>query len=157
MGKVIADAQVTLVYGGASRGLMGVLADTVMNAGGQVIGVMPQTLVHMEIAHPKVTELKIVPDLHVRKSTMATLADAFIALPGGAGTLEELLEMITWLQLGLHNKPIALLNTEGYYDPLVQLFEASVREQFIPPELISRIIVETNVDTLWARLQSAAS
>jgi uncharacterized protein (TIGR00730 family) len=137
MGKVIADAQATLVYGGASRGLMGVLADAVMNAGGQVIGVMPQTLVHMEIAHPKVTELKIVPDLHVRKSTMATLADAFIALPGGAGTLEELLEMITWLQLGLHNKPIALLNTEGYYDPLVQLFEASVREQFIPHRSLS--------------------
>lgn len=131
---------------------MGALADSAMRAGGHVIGVMPQSLVHKEIAHPQITELKIVPDLHVRKATMATLADAFIALPGGAGTLEELTEMITWLQLGIHAKPIALLNVAGYYKPLLEMFGMCVREGFLSKALLDALIVDEHVPALWERL-----
>lgn len=152
MGKAIAASKTTLVYGGASRGLMGVLADTVMQAGGEVIGVIPECLMHKEIAHPRITELRVVPDLHTRKATMAMLADAFVALPGGMGTLEEITEMITWLQLGLHHKPIALLNTEGYFKALLDVFERMAREAFVPEALMDQLIVERDVSALWRRL-----
>jgi uncharacterized protein (TIGR00730 family) len=120
-----------VVYGGASVGLMGVLADTVLAAGGEIIGVIPGRLVDREIAHRGLTELRIVGTMHERKATMAQLADAFIALPGGLGTLEELFEVWTWAQLGLHTKPCGLLNTSRYYDPLIAFLDHARDEGFI--------------------------
>jgi hypothetical protein len=115
----IAESGVGIVYGGGRVGLMGVVADAALAAGGEVIGVMPQHLVDREVAHEGLTRLDVVPDMHVRKARMAELSDAFIALPGAAGTLEELFEVWTWGQLGLHRKPSALLDLDGFYDPLV--------------------------------------
>jgi uncharacterized protein (TIGR00730 family) len=115
-----AEAGVGIVYGGGRVGLMGIVADAALAAGGEVIGVMPQHLVDREVGHAGLTRLDVVPDMHVRKARMAELSDAFIALPGAAGTLEELFEVWTWGQLGLHGKPSALLDLDGFYDPLVQ-------------------------------------
>jgi hypothetical protein len=115
----IAESGAGVVYGGGRVGLMGVVADAALAAGGEVIGVMPQHLVDREVAHEGLTRLDVVPDMHVRKARMAELSDAFIALPGAAGTLEELFEVWTWGQLGLHEKPSALLDLDGFYDPLV--------------------------------------
>ena len=122
------------MYGGGSIGLMGVLADTVMSAGGAVIGVIPRPLATREIAHAGVTELRVVDSMHERKATMAELADGFVALPGGLGTLEELLEMLTWAQLGIHQKPVGVLNLGGYFDGLRGLLDHGVGEGFIKRE-----------------------
>lgn len=118
LGHLLAEHKIELVYGGGKVGLMGAIADAVMEKGGQVIGIIPQKLVAMEQAHEGITELKIVNDMHERKATMATLADAFIALPGGFGTLEELFEVLTWSQIGYHQKPIALVNVMDFYGHL---------------------------------------
>jgi uncharacterized protein (TIGR00730 family) len=120
-----------LVYGGGKVGLMGVIADTVLAAGGEAIGVMPQALIDREIGHPDLTELKVVGSMHERKAEMAELADAFVALPGGIGTLEELIEVYTWSQLGIHNKACGLLNVRGYYDALAGFLDHAVSEGFL--------------------------
>ena len=124
---------VGLVYGGGCNGLMGELADTMLANGGEVTGVIPRALVAREAAHRGVTELLIVRSMHDRKARMGELADGFIALPGGFGTLEEFCEILTWAQLGLHQKPCAILNIEGYYDPLLTLFDRAVGEEFLHP------------------------
>jgi uncharacterized protein (TIGR00730 family) len=145
---------VGLVYGGASIGIMGILADAVLARGGEVIGVIPQVLAEKEVLHPRLTELKIVHSMHERKALMAELADGFIALPGGLGTLEELFEILTWAQLGLHQKPCALLNVNHYYDTLIAFLEHALKEQFVSPKHRSLLLVEDNpgavIDTLLA-------
>jgi len=122
-----------LVYGGGNVGLMGTIADAVMQDGGEVIGVIPDALVERELAHREVTQLIIVHSMHERKAKMAELSDAFIAMPGGFGTFEEFCEIITWAQLGLHRKPCGILNVDHYYDPLLALFDHAVGEGFLRP------------------------
>ena len=129
-----------LVYGGGSVGLMGVLADAVLEGGGEVIGVIPGPLASRELAHRGLTDLRVVDSMHERKATMASLADAFIALPGGLGTLEETLEILTWAQLGIHRKPVGVLNTEGYYDGLLRLLGHAVREGFVRQEYFALLL-----------------
>jgi uncharacterized protein (TIGR00730 family) len=141
VGRTLAERGIGLVYGGASAGMMGVVADAALAAGGQVIGVIPRSLVDREIAHPRVDDLRVVADLHERKATMAELADAFLALPGGAGTLEELFEVYTWAQLGLHAKPIALLDVDGYYQPLLRLLDHMTEQGFLSREYREMLIV----------------
>ena len=130
-GDTLARRRLTLVYGGGNVGLMGMVADAVLAGGGQVIGVMPEALVSKEIAHSNLTELIVTGSMHERKAKMADLADAFIALPGGFGTYDELCEIITWAQLGLHRKPVGLLNVAGFYDGLLAFFNHAVTEGFI--------------------------
>jgi uncharacterized protein (TIGR00730 family) len=130
-GALLAKRGIGVVYGGASVGTMGMLADAALAAGAEVIGVLPRSLVDREVAHRGLTDLRIVDDMHERKATMAALADAFVALPGGAGTLEELFEVWTWSQLGLHHKPIGLLDVQGYYRRLVGFFDHMVEEGFL--------------------------
>ena len=134
LGQELARRRLRLVYGGGNVGLMGVLADAVLEAGGTVVGVIPQALVDKEVAHRGLTELRIVESMHQRKAQMADLADAFIAMPGGFGTLEEFCEMLTWLQLGLHSKPCGLLNIEGFFDPLLALFDRAVADRLLRSE-----------------------
>lgn len=131
LGCALAGRGIGLVYGGAHVGLMGTLADSVLAAGGEVIGVIPQSLVDKEVAHRGLPDLRIVHSMHERKALMADLADGFIALPGGWGTLEELFETVTWAQLGLHQKPCGLLNVSGYFDGLLTFVEHAVREGFL--------------------------
>ena len=133
MGRELADQGIGLVYGGGSVGLMGELADTVLAAGGEVVGVIPQFLVDAEVAHTGLTELVVVESMHARKAKMASLADGFAALPGGLGTLEELVEMLTWSQLGLHGKPCGLLDVDGYFDGLLAFLDRAVEEGFVKP------------------------
>ena len=137
-----------VVYGGASVGLMGVVADAVLAERGEVIGVIPGTLVEREIAHRQLTELRVVDTMHQRKAGMADLADAFVALPGGLGTLEELFEIWTWGQIGLHAKPYGLLNTAGYYDPLIEFLDHAVREGFVREAQRSALFVSSDPDEL---------
>ena len=139
---------VRVVYGGASVGLMGVLADAVLAAGGEIIGVIPGRLVDREIAHRGLTELRIVGTMHERKALMAQLADAFVALPGGLGTLEELFEVWTWAQLGLHTKPCALLNTSRYYDPLIAFLDHARDAGFIRQAQRSALVVDDDAGRL---------
>ena len=134
MGRLLALRGYGLVYGGGHVGLMGLIADAVLASGGEVIGVIPESMVARELAHAGVTHLHVVPGMHERKARMATLADAFIALPGGYGTFEELFEVITWAQIGLHRKPIGLLNVAGYFNALRALVEHAIAEGFIRPE-----------------------
>lgn len=122
MGRVIADSGCQLVYGAGSTGLMGAVAEAVLTGGGEVIGVMPEIFNTPSLSKPEITRYEVVADMHTRKARMHALSDAFIALPGGFGTLDELLETITWAQIGLHAKPIGLLNTGGYYDGLIEFF-----------------------------------
>lgn len=129
-----------LVYGGGAVGLMGALADAMLAGGGEVIGVIPGPLVSRELAHAGVTEMRVVDSMHERKATMASLVDGFIALPGGLGTLEETLEILTWAQLGIHRKPIGVLNVEGYYDALLRLLTHAVREGFVRPEYFGLLL-----------------
>jgi len=151
----LADALVSrnirLVYGGASIGIMGTLADRVLAGGGEVIGVIPKALAHKEIAHANLTELHITSSMHDRKLKMAELADGFIALPGGIGTLEELFEIWTWGQLGFHQKPCGLLNVAQYYDGLIQFLDHVANEQFVKPTIRDMLIVETEPESLLQR------
>jgi uncharacterized protein (TIGR00730 family) len=137
-----------VVYGGAHVGLMGVVADEALAAGAEVIGVIPQALVDHEIAHTGLSDLRIVGSMHERKAQMAELADAFVALPGGLGTLEELFEVATWSQLGLHVKPCGLLNVRGYYDGLAGMLDHAVSERFLRPENRAIVLVESEPSTL---------
>lgn len=131
-GRSLAEAGVGLVYGGASVGLMGLLADAALAAGGEVIGVLPGGLFAAEIPHPGLTRMEVVGSMHERKAKMAQLADGFAALPGGLGTLDELFEILTWRQLGLHTKPVALLDVGGFWDPLAGLLDALTEAGFVP-------------------------
>jgi hypothetical protein len=144
MGMALIQRGIGLVYGGGRVGLMGVIADTVLAEGGEVIGVIPQALMAKEVAHQGLTNLHIVSSMHERKALMVEMADAFIALPGGYGTFEEFCEVITWAQLGLHQKPCGLLNVEGYYDALLQLFDHSVTERFVHPAHRSLLMEEVD-------------
>ena len=146
-----------LVYGGGKVGLMGLLADSMLQAGGEVIGVIPQHLVAKEVAHRGVTELHIVDTMHQRKAMMNELSDAFIALPGGYGTLEEFFEILTWSQLGIHCKPSGLLNVSGYYDNLLAMLDHAVVEGFLLPANRKLVIADTDADLLVQRLGSLAA
>jgi uncharacterized protein (TIGR00730 family) len=154
LGQTLAARRIGLVYGGAQVGLMGAVADAALAAGGEVIGVIPEALVAKEIAHPGLTELRVVASMHQRKALMADLADAFIALPGGWGTLEEFFEVLTWAQLGLHRKPCALLNVAGYYDGVAAFLDHAVEERFVRAEHRAMLIVEADPETLVERLRS---
>jgi uncharacterized protein (TIGR00730 family) len=151
LAREIAARQLGLVYGGGSVGLMGVLADAVLAAGGEVIGVIPRPLATRELAHPNLTEMRLVDTMHERKATMASLADGFIALPGGLGTFEETLEMLTWAQLGIHLKPIGLLDVLGYYENLRRFLVHAEREGFVQSEHAALLLVAaTAADLLEA-------
>ncbi len=141
LGIELAKRGITLVYGGGNVGLMGVVADSVLAAGGKVIGVIPQALVDKEVAHTELSELRVVGSMHERKSLMADLADAFIALPGGLGTLEEFCEVATWTQLGLHRKACGLLNIEGFFDGLLSFLNHATQEGFIRAEHKSIVLI----------------
>jgi uncharacterized protein (TIGR00730 family) len=148
MGSLLAKKKIALVYGGGHVGLMGVIADAVLAAGGEAIGVIPQSLADREIAHGGLTDLRIVDSMHTRKAMMADLSDAFIAMPGGVGTFEEFFEAITWTQLGLHRKPCGLLNAGGFYTPLVAFIDQAVSEGFIKPIHRSMMVVDDNPERL---------
>jgi uncharacterized protein (TIGR00730 family) len=157
LGRLLAERGIRLVYGGGNVGLMGVLADEVLRLGGQVIGVIPRHLVERELAHAGATEMRIVGSMHERKALMAELSDAFVALPGGIGTFEELLEIMTWAQLGLHNKPIGLLDVCGYYQPLLALLANAASEGFLPPANQRIITVATDATELLDQLTASIS
>jgi len=148
----LAKRRVDVVFGGGCVGLMGVVADTTLAHGGHVIGVIPSAMVAREIAHRGVPDLRIVSSMHERKALMASLSDAFIALPGGFGTFEEFCEAVTWTQLGLHRKPCGLLNVAGYYDPLVALFDRAVSDGFIRAENRGIVVTESDPEALIHRL-----
>jgi uncharacterized protein (TIGR00730 family) len=154
MGRKLAMAGLKLVYGGGKVGLMGVLADAALAAGGKVVGVIPQAIVDMEVAHLGLTELIVVQSMHERKARMADASDAFIALPGGYGTFEEFCEVLTWSQLGFHVKPCGVLNVGGFYDPLLALFDRAVQDRFVRPEHRELVLADTDVDALLERLAS---
>jgi len=154
LAKILATKGITLVYGGASVGVMGQLADAALEAGGEVIGVMPQELVNREVSHLHLSELIIVGSMHERKAKMAELSDGFIALPGGLGTLEELFEVLTWAQLRFHAKPCGLLNTNGYYDQLISFLDHSVDEKFIKPTHRQMIVLGDEPNALLKALEA---
>jgi uncharacterized protein (TIGR00730 family) len=153
LGTALANARIGLVYGGGRVGLMGIVADTVLAAGGEVIGVIPRALATKEVAHDALTELRVVPSMHERKALMAELADGFVALPGGFGTFDELLEIVTWAQLGLHAKPIGVLNVAGYFDPFSALVERAIAEEFVRPEYRDLFVLGDDPRALLARLE----
>jgi len=141
-----------LVYGGGNVGLMGVLADAVLKAGGEAVGVIPENLMAKEVGHNGLTKLHVVHSMHERKALMADLSDAFIALPGGFGTLEEFCEIVTWSQLGLHAKPCGILNVQGYYSPLLAMFDHAVEERFLRPENRALVLARDSVSELLQAL-----
>ena len=151
-GTALAGRGLELVYGGGGIGLMGVVADAVLNAGGRVTGVIPHTLVAREQAHPGGVEMIYVDTMHERKARMAALADAFVALPGGYGTLEELFETVTWAQLGIHRKPCAVLNVAGFFDPLLALLDGAVADGFIRADCRAFVFAESDAERLLDRL-----
>ena len=154
-GAAAAARGVGIVYGGGRVGLMGAVADAALAAGGEVIGIIPQSLVDRELAHTGVTELHVVQTLHERKALMAELSDAFVALPGGFGTLDELLEQLTWSQLGLHAKPVGLFDVEGYWLPLIALARHATAEGFVRESDLAAIAVATDAEGLLDRLERA--
>ncbi len=155
VGAGLAERGIGLVYGGSRVGMMGAVADAALASGGEVIGVIPRRLVDRELAHPGLTELRVVDTLHERKAGMALLADGFIALPGGLGTLEELAEVASWSQLGLHSKPIGLLDRDGYWDALLAWLDHAVTEGFVAPEHRRLITADPDLATLLARFAGA--
>jgi uncharacterized protein (TIGR00730 family) len=152
LGEMLARRGIGLVYGGGSVGVMGALADAVLDADGQAIGVIPRQLLDREIAHDGLTELHVVEDLHQRKALMAKLSDAFITLPGGIGTMEELFEVWSWAKLGLHGKPCGLLNVNGYFDSLRTLADEMVTEGFLEPAYREMLLIEEQPSVLLDRL-----
>jgi len=152
-GRLLARERIGLVYGGASVGLMGALADAALAAGGEVIGVIPQRLVDKEVAHLGLSDLRVVGSMHERKALMASLADAFVALPGGIGTLEELFEVWTWAQLGSHEKPCAVLDVAGYYRPLLRFVDHAVEEGFMRAAHRDMLLVAEDPEALLAGLR----
>jgi uncharacterized protein (TIGR00730 family) len=154
LGTSLVQRGLGLVYGGSNVGLMGTIADTVLAEGGEVIGVIPEPLVAKEVAHRGLTDLRIVRSMHERKAMMAELADAFIALPGGFGTLEEFCEIVTWVLLGLHQKPCGLLNVEGYYDGLLSFLNHAVADGFILYEYRSIVLTDSEADGLLEKISN---
>jgi uncharacterized protein (TIGR00730 family) len=148
LGGLLASRHIGLVYGGGNVGLMGVIADAVLAAGGEVIGVIPHALAGREIEHQRLTQLHVVDSMHARKAMMADLSDAFIAMPGGVGTFEEFFEAVTWTQLGLHRKPCGLLNVAAFYSPLAAFIDQAVSEGFIKPVHRASIVVDDNAERL---------
>lgn len=154
LGKELAARRIALVYGGGHVGLMGVIADAVLAAGGEVIGVIPSALQAKELGHTGLTELHIVESMHERKQMMADLSDGFIAMPGGVGTLEELFETFTWLQLGFHHKPVALLNAGGFYTGLVSFVRQLTRDGFLKPEHEACLLVDDKAGALIEKMRT---
>ena len=154
LGEALVEHGASLVYGGGRVGLMGVLADAVLAAGGEVVGVIPAHLATREIAHAGLTELRVVDSMHERKMTMSDLSHGVIAVPGGLGTLEELFEMLTWGQLGLHAKPCGLLQVDGYFDPLLEFLDRMVSERFVRPEHRAMLAAETDPGSLLDRMEA---
>ena len=152
LGRALAGRGIEVVYGGGSTGLMGILADTVLAAGGRVTGIIPHALVQKEVEHRGLSELRVVETMHERKQQMAALASAFIALPGGYGTLEEFCEVLTLQQLGLHRKACALLNVAGFFDPLLAFFDHALAEGFLKPAHRDLVLADTNPLSLIDRL-----
>lgn len=153
LGRALVERGVGLVYGGGNVGLMNVIANSVLELGGHVTGVIPDSLVSKEVAHRGLTDLRVVGSMHERKAMMAELADGFIALPGGIGTLEEFFEVLSWAQLGLHEKPCGLLNVGGYYDPLIGFLDRAQSEDFIRPRHRALLIVESAPNKLLDRFE----
>ncbi len=154
MGRELAVRDIQLVFGGGRIGVMGAIADAALAAGGRVMGIIPQALADKEIAHGGVQELKLVASMHERKQLMSESADAFVALPGGLGTLEELFEVLTWAQLGIHAKPVGLLNVSGYFDSLLQFLDETVAQGFVGAVERSRLIVAESPAELIDQLAS---
>jgi uncharacterized protein (TIGR00730 family) len=156
LGRVLAARRRGIVFGGSRSGLMGAVADEALARGGEVIGVIPRYLVEREVAHGALTDLHVVATMHERKALMAELADAFVALPGGIGTLEELVEMLTWAQLGLHGKPVGIVNVDGYYDSLLAFLAHAVDEGFLSPTTRERLAVRSDPEALLDELDRSA-
>ncbi len=152
LGALLAMREILLVYGGGQVGLMGVLADAVLDSGGEVEGVIPGPLATKELLHPRATRMHVTPTMHARKAKMAELADAFVVLPGGFGTFEEFFEVVTWAQLGIHQKPVGVLNVAGYFDPLLALVENAIEEGFIRPALRGLLVVSDSEEALLEKL-----
>jgi len=154
LGRLLASEGIGVVFGGGSIGLMGVLAGAALAADGDVVGVIPHALAARELAHKQVADMRVVSSMHARKALMAELSDAFIALPGGLGTFEELLEIATWGQLGIHRKPVGILNVAGYYDPLIGLLDHAVNEGFVSEENRRLVVVAKAPGALLETLRS---
>jgi uncharacterized protein (TIGR00730 family) len=154
MGRYLAESGRRLVYGGGRTGLMGALAEGALSAGGEVIGIMPKHLVEREVAHSGLTELRVVASMHERKSLLADLSDGFLAMPGGLGTMEELFEVWTWGQLGLHRKPYGLLEVNGFFAPLLTFLDHAVMEGFIRQEYRELLVVDTEPSSLIGRMEA---
>lgn len=154
-GRELARRGIALVYGGSSRGLMGAIADEALAAGGKVIGVMPRALEGREVAHRGLTELQIVSTMHEREQRLFDLADAFVAFPGGFGTMEEIIEMLTWKKLGIHGKPIVIANVGGYFDPLLAQFAAAIQHRYAGPEDRILFAVAENTQAILTLLEGA--
>ena len=154
LGQMLAERSIELVYGGGNVGLMGIVADACLAAGGKVVGVIPRALLEWEVGHEGLTRLEVVDSMHTRKARMAELADGFIALPGGFGTFEEFCEILTWGQLGFHVKPMGLLNVNGFYDPLLALFDYAVSEGFLRPQNRAMALADTNIERLLGTMSS---
>jgi hypothetical protein len=155
LGTTLAKRGITLVYGGGNVGLMGIAADAALAAGGKVIGVIPEALEKKEVAHYGLTELHIVGSMHERKKMLADLSDAFVALPGGIGTIEEIIEVFAWSQLGIHLKTCALLNTENFYEGQLIQLRRMVKDQFLRQEFLNQLVVADTVDDLLTRVSAA--
>jgi uncharacterized protein (TIGR00730 family) len=155
LARLLANSDIRVVYDGGHVGLMGILADAAMEAGGEVIGVMPQALVDREIGHTGLSDLRVVGSMQERKALMAELADAFIALPGGIGTCEELIEVYTWSQLGIHRKPLGVLNVNGYYDALGAFLDVAVEQRFLRTQQREVLIFDADPEKLLTRLADA--
>ena len=154
LGQLLAVRGITTVYGGASVGIMGAVADAALGAGGKVIGIIPESLVSRELGHKGLHELKVVGTMHQRKAMMSDLSDGFISLPGGIGTMEELFEVLSWAQLGIHRKPCGLLNAAGYYDRLLEFLDYAVSQGFVGPKQRELLLVEEDPEALLGRMES---
>lgn len=153
-GTAIAERGWRLVYGGGQIGIMGAVADAALAAGGEVIGVIPRSLLHKEVAHPGVTRMHVVTSMHRRKALMSSLSDGFLTLPGGFGTLEEFFETLTWAQLGLQPKPCALLNVEGFWDPMLKMLQNLVEDGFVSPEHLDLVLSGRDINALLDRMSA---
>ncbi|HVE56388.1 MAG TPA: TIGR00730 family Rossman fold protein [Pyrinomonadaceae bacterium] len=154
LARLFVNQNIRLVYGGGNVGLMGIIADEVMSAGGEVVGIIPESLDKKEVGHRAITELRVVGSMHERKALMAELADGFIAMPGGIGTFEEFFEILTWAQLGFHEKPCAVLNIAGYYDGLLALCDTAVGEGFLRPAHRQLILEDSNPEFLLEKMKN---
>jgi uncharacterized protein (TIGR00730 family) len=154
-GKLLVEKNKTLVYGAGSVGIMGIIADAVLENGGEVVGVIPSFMEKFEVQHKGLTQIHVVETMHQRKQLMAEISDAVIALPGGWGTLDELFEILTWKQLGLHQMPVGLLNVNGFYDPLIEMIHKMVKEGFLKQSNFDMLMIDDNFESLLNRMEQA--